>query len=220
MTDGLLLNHFCAGYEGRWVVQEVHLHCPAGRLVHIQGENGDGRSTLLKGMMGLCDRQGEIALNGQNLATLAPWQIARLGTGYAPEERDLFRHLSVAEHFRLAQLSARHQAVVTQEELLETLPALKARWQYGAHVLSGGEQKMLALARALMTGRQLILLDEPCEGLAENVQASILSLLNQLVQRNVIILFTGAVSDTLRAERVNSQVWTTLSLQPEKKFHA
>ncbi len=220
MNSGLLLQNFCVGYGGRWVLQGLNVHCTPGTLLYVQGDNGDGRSTLLKGIMGLCDRLGQVSLNDQSLADMLPWQIARVGTGYAPEQREVFRALSVAEHFRLARLAARHEPVITQQELLEALPALKARWQHAAHLLSGGEQKMLALARALMTGRQLILLDEPCEGLAENVQASILSLLNQLVQRNVIILFTGAVSDTLRAERVNSQVWTTLSLQPEKKFHA
>jgi branched-chain amino acid transport system ATP-binding protein len=217
MTEGLLLDNFFCGYGGRWVVQNVHLHCPPGTLLHIQGDNGDGRSTLLKGMMGLCDRQGEISLNGQNLAAMAPWQIARLGTGYAPEERELFRHLSVAEHFRLARLAARHEPVVTEQELLDTLPSLKARWQHAAHCLSGGEQKMLALARALVTGRYLVLLDEPCEGLAENIQFDILQLLNRLTQRGVIIILTGAITDTVRPDSVTVQVWVRLHLQQLKK---
>ncbi len=219
MSDGLLLHNFCAGYDGRWVVPGIHLHCPPGTLVHVQGDNGQGRSTLLKGMMGLCERQGQVSLNGQSFAGLAPWQIARLGTGYAPEEREVFHSLSVAEHFQLAQLAARHQAVVTPAELLHALPPLKARWQHAAHLLSGGEQKMLALARALMLGRYLVLLDEPCEGLAEKIQVNILQLLNQLAQRGVIMLLTGAVSDTMRQHYVCGQVWTSLSLDETKKAH-
>jgi branched-chain amino acid transport system ATP-binding protein len=195
MSPSLRLNNFCAGYAGRWVLQRMNLQCEPGTLLYVQGDNGDGRTTLLKGMMGLCERHGQISLNDQSLADLASWQIARLGVGYAPEQRDVFRGLSVAEHFRLALLAARHEPVVSQQELLDALPGLKARWQHAAHLLSGGEQKMLALARALISGRHLALLDEPCEGLAENVQAKIFQLLNGVKQRGTIILLTGAISD-------------------------
>jgi branched-chain amino acid transport system ATP-binding protein len=220
VNSGLLLQNFCVGYGDRWVLQGLNVHCTPGTLLYVQGDNGDGRSTLLKGIMGLSERHGQISLNDQSLADLASWQIARLGVGYAPEQRDVFRGLSVAEHFRLAGLAARHEPVVTQQELLEALPALKARWQHAAHLLSGGEQKMLALARAILTGRYLVLLDEPCEGLAENVQLDILQLLNRLAQRGIIIVLTGAITDALCPAIVAGRAWIRLDLKELKKADA
>jgi branched-chain amino acid transport system ATP-binding protein len=214
VTQGLQLHNLSAGYNGNWVVQGLHLHCPPGVLLHVEGNNGDGRSTLLKAIMGLCDRAGELLFDGQSLTSLAPWQIARLGIGYAPEQRDVFRGLSVAEHFRLAQLAARQEPPpVTTAELLQALPVLKARWHQSAHLLSGGEQKMLALARAMIIGTRMILLDEPCEGLSESAQADVLQCLNQMAQRKVIVLLTGALSQILR-QRIVQAEWRICFLKP------
>lgn len=187
---GLQLVAFCAGYADHMVVRDIHLHCSPASLLWVQGANGDGRSTLLKGLMGLCERAGHAYWNDQDLVPLSTWQIARLGVGYAPEGRNVFQGLTVAEHVRLA-LAATRCSWCNEHDLQQALPALAARWSQRAERLSGGEQKMLAVVRALIIGHQLVLLDEPCEGLALDAQQAVLSLCQRANEHGVAVLLTG-----------------------------
>lgn len=136
-----------------------------GELVTLLGRNGAGRTTALRAIVGLTDRQtGSIAINGTEVISMAPHRIARLGIGYCPEERGIFSSLSAEENLLLPPRVG--PGGMSVEEIYEMFPNLYERRRSQGSRLSGGEQQMLALARILRTGAQLLLLDEITEGLA------------------------------------------------------
>ena len=150
-------------------VRGVSLAVRAGEVVALLGANGAGKSTLLRTISGLIrPRAGRVHLAGRAIDRLAPSRIVRLGIAHAPEGRRVFGSLSVADNLRLGAAARRERAglVEEREQLLDLFPILRERLRQAAGTLSGGEQQMLALARALMAKPRLLLLDEPSLGLA------------------------------------------------------
>jgi branched-chain amino acid transport system ATP-binding protein len=168
----LEINDVHAYYGTSHILHGISLKIDQGELVALLGRNGAGKTTTICTIMGLVQaRQGQIFYKGKTISNLKPFQIARLGIGYVPEERAIFSHLTVIENLRIGALARKRKdnngkKEWTLERVFETFPGLYERRAHrGAH-LSGGEQQMLAIARALMTQPDLILLDEPSEGLA------------------------------------------------------
>jgi branched-chain amino acid transport system ATP-binding protein len=159
-----------------------------GEVVVLLGRNGVGKSTTIKSIIGFTPpRQGQITLRGLDVTRLPSHRTAQLGVGLAPQGRAVFPTLTVRENITLAARNA-GKGGWTLERVLDTFPPLKARLKnLGAH-LSGGEQQMLALARALMTNPELLLLDEPSEGLAPLIVAEIGRVIDRLRQEGLSIL--------------------------------
>ena len=158
---------------------DVSLHVDAGEFVVLQGLNGAGKSTLLKALMGLeVQAQGRIvyqaATGTVNLDDWEPHRRAKAGLGYVAEDRRLFTGLTVLENLQVvASRDSKAAAKAREARVLDLFPVLKTMLKRPAAHMSGGEQQMLAIARTLMTGPRLLLLDEPCEGIAPVLVASI-----------------------------------------------
>lgn len=173
---------------------DVNFQVPLGSLVLVQGLNGAGKSTLLKSLMGLMDSvQGETLWKGQSLLDLAPHQRAQAGLGYVPEDRRLFSALTVRQNLEIGMPSVAKQrgaglAPVHLEDVLRLFPALAGMLNRPASQMSGGEQQMLALGRTLMTQPQMLLLDEPCEGISPVLVQSIAQALAKLKQGGYTLL--------------------------------
>ena len=158
-------------YELSHILFGISLSVEQGRLVCLLGRNGAGKSTTFRSIMGLTPpAQGSILFKGQNIAGRPPHKIARLGIGYVPEERLVFFGLTVRENLDIgARIMARKNGVANTwnlERIWEAFPRLHQMEDRKGGYLSGGEQQMLAIARTLMGNPELLLLDEPCEGLA------------------------------------------------------
>ena len=164
----LELRRLDAGYGRAQVLFGVSLELRAGEVAVLLGRNGAGKSTTLKAVMGLVRAfSGEVRWRGQRIERLEPFEIARLGLGYVPEDRRIFTDLSVAENLEVGRQAPRSGLPAwTPEKLYELFPNLAAMAQRPAARMSGGEQKMLAIARTLMGNPAAILLDEPSEGIA------------------------------------------------------
>jgi branched-chain amino acid transport system ATP-binding protein len=139
-----------------------------GETIGLMGRNGMGKSTLLKSLVGLVKpRTGSVTIAGHNMTGKKPYEVARLGIAYVPEGRDIFGNLSVVENLQMAaRTGTRGQRDWTYERVLDTFPRLKERLTHGGQQLSGGEQQMLTIGRALMTNPDVLILDEATEGLA------------------------------------------------------
>ncbi|HYN12580.1 MAG TPA: ABC transporter ATP-binding protein [Burkholderiales bacterium] len=164
----LELKRLNAGYGRAQVLFDLSLELERGEVAVLAGRNGAGKSTTVKSIMGLLRPvSGEIRFEGEHIEKLEPFEISRLGLGYVPEDRRIFTDLSVAENLEVGRRPPRAGVPVwTEERLFALFPNLAgARQRLGAH-LSGGEQKMLAIARTLMGNPAAILLDEPSEGIA------------------------------------------------------
>ena len=147
----------------------VSLEAPAGEIVCLLGRNGAGKSTTMKSIMGLVPpRRGTIRFKGTEISGRKPYQIARLGIGYVPDDRRVFADLSVGENLEISE-RRRGKEAWTRDRVYEFFPALGRIDDRKAGFLSGGEQQMLTIGRALMTNPEFLLLDEPTEGLAPMV---------------------------------------------------
>ena len=167
-----------AGYGAGHVLQGVSLEVEDGAAVALLGRNGAGKSTALKAIMGIVTAaSGRIRFDGAAIERLPPHRIARRGVAYVPEDRGIFASLTVEEHLRLRRGSARRAPV---ESLYEQFPLLADRRRNRGDELSGGEQQMLAIARALSCAPRLLILDEPTEGLAPIMVERIAALLRTL----------------------------------------
>ncbi|GAC1545312.1 MAG: ABC transporter ATP-binding protein [Collimonas sp.] len=151
-----------AFYDQSHVLHGVDLDVGPGEIVSLLGRNGAGRSSTLKALMGLIRSSGSVRFNGAELSGLKTFQIARRGLAYVPEERAVFPTLTVQQNLLLGQQRER----VAIEDMWQLMPQLAARKHVAAGLLSGGEQQMLSLCRSLMGKPQLIMVDEPTEGLA------------------------------------------------------
>ncbi|GAC1319081.1 MAG: ABC transporter ATP-binding protein [Collimonas sp.] len=151
-----------AFYDQSHVLRGVDLDVGPGEIVSLLGRNGAGRSSTLKALMGLIRSSGSVRFNGAELSGLKTFQIARRGLAYVPEERAVFPTLTVQQNLLLGQQRER----VAIEDMWQLMPQLAARKHVAAGLLSGGEQQMLSLCRSLMGKPQLIMVDEPTEGLA------------------------------------------------------
>ncbi|MDR6582295.1 ABC transporter ATP-binding protein [Herbaspirillum sp. BH-1] len=190
MADTLLSVHDLQAWYGQsHVLQGVSLEVQRGEIVSILGRNGAGRSTLLKALMGLVRSSGDIRFAGASIAGLPTHAIARRGMAYVPESRDVFPTLSVAQNLLLGRQGARQPVDAwREEEVYELFPALARRRQVAAGSLSGGEQQMLALGRALLGNPSLVLIDEPTEGLSPQMVEQVAHYLTLLRRRQVAVL--------------------------------
>jgi len=183
-----------AWYGQAQALFEVNLQVGEGELVVIQGLNGAGKSSLLQSLIGIGPRaQGRIEWQGATIQGWPAHRRARAGLGFVAEDRRLFTGLSVKENLWIAaqtQATAKGRDTPEQrcERVLALFPQLKAMLQRPASQMSGGEQQMLALARTLMTGPRLLLLDEPCEGIAPVLVAAMRDALLQLAREGVAML--------------------------------
>lgn len=185
-----------AGYGQSQVLQGASLRIEAGETVGLLGRNGSGRSTFLKAVMKLLPSRGAISLNGVSLDRAKTHEICRAGIGYVPEDRAIFPDLTVRENLSvgLPQQGRSNSARVagaaawTEEEFLELFPNLKRRANVAGGALSGGEQQMLTICRALMGRPALLLVDEPTEGLSLSMVDQLAELLKEVARRGVAVL--------------------------------
>ena len=198
------VRHLNAGYGRARVLFDANLQAQAGEVVALLGRNGAGKSTLLKALMGLVARfSGEVRFDGRRIDRLEPYEIARLGLGYVPEERRIFTGLSVAENLAVGRQPPRPSAPVWDEaRLYAAFPALAAMRERRGGRMSGGEQQMLAIARTLAGNPKAVLLDEPSEGLAPMVVSQVAAAIRELKRAGVTVLlaeqsprFVEAVAD-------------------------
>ena len=184
----LTLNDIHTYYGDSHILQGVSLTVNEGEAVALLGRNGVGKTTTIKSIIGFTPpRQGQIIFKGADVTTLPSYRTAQMGVGLVPQGRGIFPTLTVQENITLAARNA-HAGGWTLAKVLDTFPLLAARLANRGSQLSGGEQQMLALARALMTNPDLLLLDEPSEGLAPLIVAEIGRIIGQLRAQNIAIL--------------------------------
>jgi branched-chain amino acid transport system ATP-binding protein len=177
-----------AFYGKSHILQGVNFHVGQSEIVALLGRNGVGRSTTIKAIMGDVTRQGSIRFKGQEMSTLRPHEIARAGLGYVPENRDIFPRLTVRENLVLGMKSTKPSKRWNMEDMFDLFPRLRERADTPGGVLSGGEQQMLTMCRTLMGDPDLIMIDEPTEGLAPKMVELIAALLTRIAERGVSIL--------------------------------
>jgi len=177
-----------AYYGKSHVLQGVDLEVGAGEIVALLGRNGVGRSTTCKAIMGLVRAQGSISYRGREIVGLRTDEIAHLGLGYVPEDRQIFPTLTVRQNLELGLKRKGQFGRWTYEDMFERFPNLRERQHNEAGVLSGGEQQMLTICRTLMGDPDLILVDEPTEGLAPRLVEEVASLLVEVAKRGIAIL--------------------------------
>jgi branched-chain amino acid transport system ATP-binding protein len=191
-------------YGRAHILNDVSLEVAAGEVLALLGRNGAGKSTTLKSIIGLVrPTRGSIRFAGQEIAGLAPHQIARLGLGYVPEERRVFPDLSIEENLEVGRQPAReHVPVWTTERLFALFPNLAELRRRPAGRTSGGEQQMLTIARTLMGNPRALLLDEPSEGLAPVIIEQMAATISELKRDGLTLLlseqnlaFAHAVAD-------------------------
>jgi branched-chain amino acid transport system ATP-binding protein len=185
----MLTVHQLHAYYGKsHVLQGVDFEVGEGEIVALLGRNGSGRSTTAKAIMGLVDCHGEMHFKGQSLLKRKPFDIAHLGLGYVPENRDIFPKLTVHQNLLLGLKGDKPSGRWDFEDMYNLFPRLRERQHVEAGVLSGGEQQMLTLCRSLMGDPSLIIIDEPTEGLAPKIVALVGEFLQALRQRGVSVL--------------------------------
>ena len=178
-----------AGYGTVMALREVSLMVAEGEAVALIGANGAGKSTLFKTIVGFLEpRGGSLALRGRRIARLAPEKRTRLGLGYAPEGRRVFPGLTVRENLEVASTGGRAQREALVEDVFEMFPQLAERRNARGWQLSGGQQQMLAIGRALMGPPKLLLLDEPSLGLAPKLVDEVLGRIPSIVARGTSVL--------------------------------
>lgn len=173
------------------ILFNVSLKVQKGQVVCLLGRNGAGKTTTLKSIMGLAPpSRGRVRLNGENVTGAAPYRLARRGIGYVPDDRRIFADLTVGENLEIAARPVPGPDGWTKERVYELFPPLKPMDSRKGGLLSGGEQKLLAIARALMTNPQLLLLDEPTEGLDGETEQALMASLDRLMAGRTVILIT------------------------------
>jgi branched-chain amino acid transport system ATP-binding protein len=184
----LQVDHLHAFYGKSHVLHGVSFDVQAGEIVALLGRNGSGRSTTARAIMGLVDCKGSLLWQGQSIAHKKPFQIAHLGIGYVPENRDIFPKLTVHQNLLLGQKGKGVGSRWSFDDMYAMFPRLKEREHTEAGVLSGGEQQMLTLCRTLMGDPDLIIIDEPTEGLAPKIVELVGQYLKTLKARGISIL--------------------------------
>jgi branched-chain amino acid transport system ATP-binding protein len=184
----LKINNLHAYYGKSHVLHGVEFDVGEGEIVALLGRNGSGRSTTAKAIMGMVECTGEVTWKGRPIAGRKPYEIAHLGIGYVPENRDIFPRLTVHQNLLLGQKKAGQKARWSFDDMYAMFPRLKERQHTEAGVLSGGEQQMLTLCRTLMGDPDLIIIDEPTEGLAPKIVELVGEYLKTLKARGVSVL--------------------------------
>jgi branched-chain amino acid transport system ATP-binding protein len=176
-----------AGYGSGRVLLGMSLEAPKGEVTAVIGRNGVGKTTTLKAILGIVPlKTGKVTLDGEDLSGKQVHEIVRAGIGYVPEGRQIFPMLTVMENLRVGQ--RRPPEVWTEERLLDMFPNLRERSKNAGSALSGGEQQMLAIARALVTDAKILMLDEPTQGLAPKVVDQIGDVIQCLKAEGVAVL--------------------------------
>ena len=178
-------------YGTSHILQGIDLFIEEGELVSLLGRNGAGKTTTIKTIMGLLTpKEGQITFRGEVISMLKPFQIARKGIAYVPEERAIFAHLSLIENLEIAQMGMGNSLKGTWSlaRIFDKFPKLAARRTHRGADLSGGEQQMLAIARALMSEPELLLLDEPSEGLAPIIVQELKKISQEILEEGMTIL--------------------------------
>ena len=179
MSDLLAIDALRAGYGEAVVLPNMSLRLAEGQVLALLGRNGTGKTTLINSIVGVTRRfSGSVALAGTDVTSLRPDQRARAGIGWVPQERNIFRSLTVEENMT----AVAQPGPWTVEKVYEMFPRLKERRSQSGGSLSGGEQQMLAIGRALATNPRLLLLDEPTEGLAPIIVQELLAALTRLLR--------------------------------------
>ncbi|MEJ7930026.1 ABC transporter ATP-binding protein [Ramlibacter sp. AN1015] len=184
----LRIENLHAFYGKSHVLHGVRFQVQPGEIVALLGRNGSGRSTTAKAIMGMVDATGTIDWRGTALIGRKPYEIAHLGIGYVPENRDIFPKLTVHQNLMLGQKSVKASGRWSFEDMYRLFPRLKERQHTEAGVLSGGEQQMLTLCRTLMGDPDLIIIDEPTEGLAPKIVELVAEYLQELKKRGISVL--------------------------------
>ncbi|MFD1709212.1 ABC transporter ATP-binding protein [Ottowia sp. GY511] len=177
-----------AYYGKSHVLHGVNFDVQPGEIVALLGRNGSGRSTTAKAIMGLVHAEGTIDWNGQSLLKRKAYEIAKLGLGYVPESRDIFPRLTVHQNLMLGEKGGKKASRWTYDDMYAMFPRLQERQNTEAGVMSGGEQQMLTLCRTLMGDPDLIIIDEPTEGLAPKIVELVGEYLKKLKDRGISVL--------------------------------
>lgn len=211
----LELKSIVSGYGETTILHGLNLTVKAGTVHALLGRNGVGKTTTLKTIMGqLPIKSGELILGNIKLNGQTPHAISRMGLAYVPETRDIFGALTVCENLELAGRLAPSKPDWTIERVVDFFPNLADRLSNGGHELSGGEQQMLAIGRALMTSPKILILDEPTEGLAPIIIQQIFDKLTELKQAGLTILlveqnlnFATGLADEISLVGRGQSVW-------------
>ncbi|MBC3830567.1 ABC transporter ATP-binding protein [Undibacterium amnicola] len=185
----LRVENLHAYYDKSHILHGLNFDIKSGEILALLGRNGVGRSTTLKTIMGMLRAEGSIRFRGHEILGLPSFKIAQLGIGYVPENREIFAELTVEQNLLLGQKSgATDQPHWQLDEMYELFPILKERSHTKAGVLSGGEQQMLSLSRSLLGNPDLLLIDEPTEGLAPKIIELLREFFIKIKQRGIAIL--------------------------------
>jgi branched-chain amino acid transport system ATP-binding protein len=184
----LAVSDLHAFYGKSHILQGVSLRVDEGEIVSLLGRNGVGRSTTIKAIMGDVRAEGSVLFRGEEICGLPPYVIARRGLGYVPENRDVFPTLTVRQNLLLGVKNLRKAGRWSMDDMFRLFPNLGDRADNPGGVLSGGEQQMLTICRTLMGDPDLVMIDEPTEGLAPMLVTQVGKLLVEIAQRGVAIL--------------------------------
>jgi branched-chain amino acid transport system ATP-binding protein len=179
-----------AYYGKSHILHGVHLQVDRGEIVSLLGRNGVGRSTTIKAIMGQVEAEGSVIFKNEQMLGLKAFQIAQKGLGYVPESRDIFPTLTVEQNLILGMKGAKpdRSARWSMDDMYRLFPRLQERARVEAGMISGGEQQMLTLCRTLMGDPDLVMIDEPTEGLAPKIVELVAELFNEIKNRGVSIL--------------------------------
>jgi branched-chain amino acid transport system ATP-binding protein len=177
-----------AYYGKSHILQGISFRIAQGEIISLLGRNGAGRSTTIKTIMGQVVPHGVIRFKGERIDGRPPHEIARRGLGYVPEDREIFPALTVRENLRLGMKSASAKGRWSMDDIFALFPLLRERADVPGGVLSGGEQQLLTICRTLMGDPDLIMVDEPTEGLAPSLVTLVRDLLTEIAGRGVAIL--------------------------------
>lgn len=184
----LEVHNLHAYYGKSHILQGVDLRVGAGEVVSLLGRNGVGRSTTAKAIMGEVPPRGTIRFKGRDIAGFPSYKVARLGVGYVPEHRDIFPELTVRQNLMLGMKDAKKEGRWTIQGSLDMFENLARRADQPAGVLSGGEKQMLTMCRTMMGDPELVIIDEPTEGLAPLIVKQVGELIAEIARRGVAIL--------------------------------
>jgi branched-chain amino acid transport system ATP-binding protein len=175
-------------YGKSHILHGVHLNVRQGEIVSLLGRNGVGRSTTIKAIMGQVQSSGSVVFKGQELMGQKAYMIARKGLGIVPENRDIFPSLTVRQNLLLGMKGRKESGRWSMEDMYNLFPRLRERAEAPAGVMSGGEQQMLTLCRTLMGDPDLVMIDEPTEGLAPKIVDQVANLFDEIAKRGISIL--------------------------------